>query len=562
MKLENNKFVTEMLWLILSALVGLLFTAILYSNLFYNVKSVNVLLGDMNATFVGWEFYRYDKWAWPLTYTSNLLYPSGISILYTDSIPIFSFILKLLSPILPEPFVFHGTLLCVNSTLMFYSGNLFFRNLRKNDILGIIGGFFMLTSSVFLVRALMGHVTLTTQWLIIFNLLLILKERVCLKKDTLYQLILIFISSGVQPYLAFMNLGLAVALAFKITSPKYGYANNKVQMIKKFVIYAALYFAIFLLAADFWGWFTGKSSGADFGFGLYSSNLLSLINPEFGSFLLNNISIGQGQYEGFAYLGVAIIIPFCAILMFKINNLGGHLKRTEFRIFYFIILVFWLFSLSNIVQIGPITFKLPYDGYICNVFRSSGRFIWPLYYFITLGVVLIIYDSYKIKKYSIIVLCILLVIRILDVWPLLISSINLFGHKSTISWNKDLSAPFWGNLKSNGYLHLVIVENSIGEVDQLQNFWSDSNGYAITYKFTILAGINKITINDTHLARRSSLQDQIISQINSDFMNGNLKDNTLYLVKSDMLSKRDKELNKKQCFIVDNYNLCSNIIPK
>lgn len=69
---------------------------------------------DIQQHYAGWLFYRQSDLRFPFCVTQNLNYPDGLSVAYTDSIPLFAAFFRLLSPILPDTFQYFGlfTLLC------------------------------------------------------------------------------------------------------------------------------------------------------------------------------------------------------------------------------------------------------------------------------------------------------------------------------------------------------------------------------------------------------------------------------------------------------------------
>lgn len=249
----------ETQWLVLSVFIGVIFTLLLLPNFLLHPSNLDILLreGDAIQNFLGFAFFRQSYWGWPITYTHDLFYPLGTSIVFTDSYPILSILLKLFSFVLPKFFIPFGVVAILNSGLMFYSASLFFRTTRHDWILGIIGGLFALISTIFIWR-FNGHFSLTTQWLIIFNLLLIIKPSFNLKTDTLLQLLLIFVSCGTHPYLSAMIVVLSFGLAWKISKQKLLNTIITFPIFLGFILFA-------LFSAWFFGWFSTSFSGVAYG---------------------------------------------------------------------------------------------------------------------------------------------------------------------------------------------------------------------------------------------------------------------------------------------------------
>ena len=64
--------------------------------------------GDLTQHYIGWEFFRKTKWHFPIGLTDGLIAGRPMSVMFTDSIPLFAVFFKLLSPLLPETFQYFG----------------------------------------------------------------------------------------------------------------------------------------------------------------------------------------------------------------------------------------------------------------------------------------------------------------------------------------------------------------------------------------------------------------------------------------------------------------------
>ncbi|HRG63722.1 MAG: hypothetical protein E6Q32_07150 [Neisseriales bacterium] len=557
-ELNNSKVLTEFVWIIISVAVGTVFSFNLISDLLFNIASINYISNDMIVNFVGWHYYRYDPWMLPITRISSLVYPVGTNLIYSDSIPILSVALKLFSQLLPPVFVWHGLVAIINLSLLFYSGNLFFRIMTKDKLLGFIGGMFLLLSAPAIYR-LIAHYSLTSQWLLVFNLLLLFQRNQNVKQNSVWQLFLIFLSCGIHPYLAIMNLGLSFGLAYKLSFIRIKNDINMRFSAKYFILLAIIYVITFLCSAYIFGWFVGGGKSDAFGYGYYSANVLSLFNPEFGALVIPNLSIGQYQYEGYSYLGLGIILPLIFLCLFNYKRIYLAFLKKEMYLFYVLIAVFTMLAFSNILQISNFVIRLPYHGKIFDIFRSSGRFIWILYYIIILLVILGFYNKFAKKKYGIFLLIGFLFLQYVDLKPLLNLVIRFHSSNQIGSavWNSDLKSKFWYTLNESGYKHMVIVETHPGDVDRLSGWWGDRSGYPAIYKFVLLASLSQITIDDMHLARRTTLQDQFVFKVNQDFSNGILADSTIYIVPPQIYILLNQQEKNKFCTAIDGYNICA-----
>lgn len=128
--------------LFVSFIIGFVIALLVCPYLLLNPTDVNYLRLDEGQHFFGWAFFRADSWHWPLTVTYDLMYPVGVSIVFTDSYPLLVLLLKCVSPLLPKIFVFHGIVLVINLSLMFYASNLLLQRMTQDKLFSFVGSFF------------------------------------------------------------------------------------------------------------------------------------------------------------------------------------------------------------------------------------------------------------------------------------------------------------------------------------------------------------------------------------------------------------------------------------
>ena len=129
------------------------------------------------------------------------------------------------------------------------------------------------------------------------------------------------------------------------------------------------------------------------GYGLYSSNLNALINSRGTSSFWHALPIGTpGQYEGYQYLGMGIIL----FLSFSIIMLKGNTFNNVPRNIIYLWLCLFIFSLSNKIYLNQyLILEIPIPRFLMKLFdafRASGRYMW----FVIYPALLIIFsNSYK-----------------------------------------------------------------------------------------------------------------------------------------------------------------------
>ena len=89
--------------------VGVVTFLLLYGVAVLNPVNVNWLrhsndlegLWDLSQHYLGWVAYRKTPWTFPIGMTEGIT-AEPISVVYTDSIPLFALFFKALSPLLPH----------------------------------------------------------------------------------------------------------------------------------------------------------------------------------------------------------------------------------------------------------------------------------------------------------------------------------------------------------------------------------------------------------------------------------------------------------------------------
>lgn len=343
---------------------------------------------DIIQHYAGWMAFRDSPLSFPLGLARNLGWPSGVAISFTDSLPLVSLVFKCFSWLLPETFQFFGwyTLACfvLQAVAAGLLAGLFTR--RPWEIWGI-GALF--SFSPILIERAFRHTALASQWLVLFALYLYFRAKKKGKFPWEF-LLLNFLCVGIHPYFLPMVCGILAAWTLE---ELWGLQKTRKPL---------LFFLgnLGLIGVSGWvlGLFGSGVSGASSGFGYYSMNLNALVNPsslgmEGWSALLPTLPQTGGNYDGFNYLGLGVLLFGCAAVMGKIQRLIRERTLKAFCEKYAGLVVFFLFcclfAVSNRVTLGERElFSIPLPGVIekmCSVFRSSGRMFYPVYEMIFLA---------------------------------------------------------------------------------------------------------------------------------------------------------------------------------
>ena len=472
----------------IGALIGAIFFIAIYGFGVLNVTNDSWLLTgrDLQQHYIGWKYYRASDWFFPLGLHDGLTYPYKVSVLYTDSIPLFAIFFKLLSPILPETFQYFGLFGFLCYVLNGGFASVLIARINKSKIFCAMGSVFFILSTPVLQR-LFGllsensrHTSLAAHFLILGALgIWMYREKFKdYKKAALAYSILGVLCVLIQMYIIFIVGGIMCGYLL--------HCILKEKDWKRFYIVFGTFVLSVLFAFFIAGGFTDVLNAGGEGYGRYSANLNALINPYNYSTFFSARPWCYDQYEGFSYVGLGIIVLYlsCAVvLVIKVVKVGSLRKaHALFKEKYkrhrcgiipliCIVAVFWGLALSTIVYWGEriVIHIFPPEkiGVLLNVVRSSGRFMWVILYLIMLyGLYLISrFVSNKTLQKVIVGVCVCL--QLLDLFAP-IKRIHAQFTSEAVEDERLIHDSFWTD-KLGDYKHIVYYPlNSYGLYHMLQ----------------------------------------------------------------------------------------------
>ena len=379
---------------------------------------------DAASHYIGWEMYRQsDLLQWPIGRSPMLGPDGGSSIAYT-TLPLLALIFKPITHWSHTPLQFFGfwSLVCfIGQSISSWKLLGLWISKRVHLSLGVS---FFVISPAFLDR-LSVHFDASAHFLLIFALYLYFKPTFSLGR----WLILGTLSVLIFPYIAMM-----VSVIFVARLISDGIHKKLFSITMKRI---SIYVGVLLIAAWQCGYFVLGGSKIDAeGYGIFSANVLTFVDPGFPemyrkpwSHVVPDRWQGNGQYEGFAFIGSGIL--FLAIIIWikrliqgsnftralltcpvvLMAALFGHDPDTTQMKLTILLGIIVAIALENLLQsrqgnftpklilclatVGMFVFALsnqillgqfqiakfdlnPSLITIANTFRSSGRFAWPL----------------------------------------------------------------------------------------------------------------------------------------------------------------------------------------
>jgi hypothetical protein len=476
-----------------------------------------LLAGDWKQHLLGWLMFRHEPWTLPLGTLSQSLYPVGSALGFTDSNPLVSILLKPFSGALPIEFQFIGPWLALCFMLQGYTGAKLAGVLTDEPAQQMLAGYLFVLSPALMGR--LNHDTLCAQWLVLALLYFGVRDSAddrTRRRSVAASIGLLTIASGIHPYLAAMCWTLAMALYVKLW--RQGHAS-----LARAASYLAAATAAMIATLALLG-YLGRAQVAGVGFGEYSSDLLTLINPMDHSRLMPRLPMKPWQGEGLGFLGVGGIFAVVIAMVMMARQRRAPGQRAWPVIAACALMGVYALSSSitiagrDLIDLGWLYRPI---APIVAPFRASGRFIWPLHYLLlTFGVWGLLRAFGPARQAAGTALLGLAValqagdMRV-DTWW---ASPKTFRQASTVDFR----------LAAGRYRHLALAPMQVFGV--CSDAWDEDH----VYRFMLVAYRLKLTYNSGIFARMPAADVRAACQaIDRTIDAGRLDPDTIYIVHPD-----------------------------
>lgn len=412
MENQRNIALRRGLCALLGAVAGIAVFWMLYGTMTLDVTQDGWILNgydetDIQQHYAGWVLFRNSHWTFPLGMCDTMAAPDGTVISYTDSLPWVSIFFKLLRGILPSTFQWFGWYILFCFAMQGAAGALLCTRgrmlvSRLAPLFGAVGGLLFACLPTLWERAF-RHVALASQYLFLFALYAYLEYRTALQAGRAPRYawwmfpVLGFAAVGIHPY--FLPPVMICAL---LTAVDLGRIARRPGA-------GAGLFGASIAAALAGGVLTGAlGSGVEvsrYGYGELSMNLNAAWNPSSrGGYAWSRILPQQtqypGQYDGFNYLGLGVLVLALAALgysLWKTLHQPGCARRWWWRNLPLVLasLFLTLFAASNNLTLGNWKISIPFPQVLtdlCGIFRSSGRM------FYLVGACILLFGVYTLRE--------------------------------------------------------------------------------------------------------------------------------------------------------------------
>lgn len=474
-----------------------------------------VMKGDWVPHYFGWHFFRVEPWQWPPGTIHGYYAPLGTSIGLTDSIPLAAYLLKPFAALLPMPFQYLGLWLWLCFALQGALGARLVSRWTPSWALQTLGAALFVLVPTLLARV--GHAALCAHWLVLCALL-IASRPAAARFRPLGWAALGLASGMTQPYLAAMVLPLLGATTL---------TGAPVPLARRL---PALGAAVVATVTGWWlsGLFVlqGEGSLASGGLGYYSMNLLAPISPFGWSAVLPEIPIaGDGQaYEGFQYLGLGILLLMlgAAVVAWRRRAATRDAGAVTVwpRALVGISVLMAAFALSPTVTIGRhvvADLNGPWSAPLA-MFRSSGRFFWPLAY-VALTWAIATVATRLPRAAAIGVLTLAVAVQAADLHAIHLDRRSTAHGDAFYAWANPFASPRWQAI-APAYAHLALVPPP--QCGPSPQPYEPAVRLAAEHGLTLNAGV--IARGDDGAKRR------YCASFDAELDAGQLRDDTLYVV--------------------------------
>ncbi|RJF99472.1 hypothetical protein D3871_13755 [Noviherbaspirillum saxi] len=459
--------------------------------------------GDSLQHYIGWNFFRNEPFfQYPFGKTYGFGETLSSSIVFSDSIPIFAFVFRIFSGLLPQQFQYFGLWICACFILQsIFAWRLLSRFTNDVFLLCLSTSFFALAPMM--LWRLSVHAALAGHWVILAALDVYFDERA--KKR--HWALLTGLTCLIHAYLLAMVGAIWLTdLIRRVVARKMRASSGLAEL--------ALIFLVIGVVATSAGYFMLGASPTQAGFGYFRLNLLEPIRPSLDWPIFGDTSLPHGDYEGFTYLGPGLwlLCVLAAVLWFKGKREG---KLADGIVPLCILGIgFLLFALSNQVAFGPRElFAYSYPAFLepfTGTFRASGRFAWPVVYMLLLALFAVYLKSMP-RNAAIAILTLLFVVQAID----LSDESGRLRQRWSTNWKTPLASPFWDEVPKL-YRRIAFVT---------PGFLTPNYG-----PLALLASDNRMSVNGGYFARIDPIKlSSAKEELRAAMEAGRFRSDTLYV---------------------------------
>lgn len=505
-----------------------------------NVTNIGWMIqGDWNMHLFGWLFARNAPLGLPLGHAPDLLYPYGSSLAFADGMPWVGVFFRLLSPALPTDFQPVGLWLLSCFMLQGIVGVRVSKLFTTDKVLAAFTGMILVLCPI--VSARLAHPSLCAMWVVLAVVYLNCKpcpERADARRALAWALGLVAFACGIHMYLTAMVVAVVLALWVRLVVVERVVPSAEgASWLGGLVAVGA--FSLWILG--FIGW-QPTMLGAE-GFGDFSSDLLTFVNPMGWSRVMPDLAVNGRQGEGFSYLGLGVagLLLIRGVLGVKRRDVAAATwKRIAPLLVVAVLMAMYALSF-RITFLGRPVVEVPrlfsWLDPLPSMFRSSGRFMWVLHLCLVLAALSAAKSLSTKPMLARGIIGLMLALQLLDV-----NAAHAEFRRTPPMKLQKLQDPRWA-LMGKDYQHLAF--------HPMQLLWICRYDFTAMPAFSYEAYRQKLTINSGHVARTPL---GIEKQCEQHLAPNTMDPQTVYVVTPQFLS--DFLAQQATCGVIEGYAVC------
>lgn len=551
-------------WLLIPGLIGFVYYALLTRFHGLNPFDVDWMLpfwrGSIDSAqhYLGWEFFRQAPLLqWPPGKSPNLGPMGGSGVALTDSLPLFALIFKPLTFWFDQPFQYFGIWVLTCFVLQAIFAWKLLTIWVKHWEHAVLGTYFFCFAPIFIDRMTV-HLALAGHWVLLAGLYLLFSPKSKFK----HWIVLAVVSMLVQPYLAIICAALFFAWLL------IGLLNTRAvfQFVQRLFIFIGVLFAS--------GWSSGLfifglGSAQAAGFGVYSANVLTWIDPGFTWYekaLWSRYVPDQwqnaGQYEGMNYLGSGVLLLAIVALGYQLIKGTWKTRAVQLAIIASFVVMFgrsgstqrdlvlllgvlsavvysalsehfWSNKSTTVIYVLLFTslmliaftyqifigdfliadFTIPESiNNLLSVVRTSGRMLWPITYLLIGALIVLTSQNFR-KLIATGLLVLVLCMQVFESAEATAVTGSLFSRKGP---EEFFRSPLWDKIAQK-YRNVVIVLPNEGPILYPTNpDFVAPEGSFLWREIGLFAVQNHMSLNSFYFSREPASQNKTDSRAISE----------------------------------------------
>jgi hypothetical protein len=482
---------------------------------------------DPASHYLGWVFFRQAAWSFPIGSNPDFGLELSSSIVYSDSIPLFAFLFKAVGPLLPDTFQYTGLWLLLCFLLQAWLAWKLTGLVTASVVLRSLACILFLFAPPMLWR-LAGHWALAAHFLLLATLYLVLCPALDWPRRYAWALLVAVVALVHAYLLAMVGLCWLADLGDRLRR-----RELHIDAAAKEALTVIVLLLLVCWQAGYFGIEGGLAHGSFYGY--FRANLLTLLDSSGWSYLLRDLPEGRGDYEGFNYLGLGVIVlGLTALPLLAQQVTAGRQLLQRHLLLSWALLLLAGFAITHKPAFGWWSITLPMPDlllHLAEIFRSSGRMLWPLFYVLLLMLIATVIKSVG-HRTAVCLLTLAVVLQLLDThagWRTRRESLMVPRAATMVPAPQD---QFWEQAAARYAKVRVLPPGNKGPL------WKQVASFAGTHGLATDA-VYLARIDNAGYATASALADEVLAT-------GRYADDTLYILDENLRQQAELSLDPER----------------